>query len=639
MSRRLIALFLVVSLLFTSAAACTFLPIGKKTVTKRTVTFQALWAGGEGDDAVGGYSTFKVTAEVSKAKKVQVLFGEEEVGGAGSSAKAAGWVGVTMASFLLGHNVSDYRFTFEFPGRSDGPSAGGITTAAVMAALLGDELKKDVIMTGTINPDGTIGPVGGIPQKLDGAKKAGKKTVLIPVGQRYDIDLKTGDPIDVVGLGEEKGLKVKEVSSIYEAYKELTGKELPKLAEASDAKVELPTDTYDKVKARTKKWYSRYLDERTKYDTVPTRDVDAYSATWVDEADFMAGYADKFLGQGMVASAYGQAVQATAKVITANHFKALIEVVNASGAEAADAYLLNIAPSDIKVDAMWDDLKARKPTTLADSMVLAKAYSYLAAVPVMTDQGNSWLDFMQDAETADEFFFRLMYGVEYFTQAAIYLDAAEDTINIGMGSGTAKPANKANVKLVADALRKAADANMDYFNNVVLKETDESTAADIEYDPDYILAASAAERASLIKEQLGATEWADVAIMGNALESFVQSSSLIARYYSLGVYYDEDYNLVVSNEKCLIEMLSLSEEEAKQTINAATKIKAPPVIAMLDYEAAKVQREGELGLKLTALKSYWGAAMSARLITLLGSSKMTRADAGGETGAVQLLGQ
>ena len=40
-------------------------------------------------------------------------------------------------------------------------------------------------MTGTINPDGTVGPVGGIPYKVDGReRKPRRRVMLIPTGQR-----------------------------------------------------------------------------------------------------------------------------------------------------------------------------------------------------------------------------------------------------------------------------------------------------------------------------------------------------------------------------------------------------------------------------------------------------------------------
>ncbi len=70
-------------------------------------------------------------------------------------------------------------------------------------------------MTGTVNPDGTIGPVGGIPHKIEGAAAAGKTLVLVPGGQRYDYDYAAGQSVDLVQVGQRLGIEVKLVPDIY----------------------------------------------------------------------------------------------------------------------------------------------------------------------------------------------------------------------------------------------------------------------------------------------------------------------------------------------------------------------------------------------------------------------------------------
>ena len=54
-------------------------------------------------------------------------------------------------------------------------------TAGYLAALLGHDVATDATMTGIMNPDGTIGPVGGIPQKFEAAIAKGKKLSLIHI--------------------------------------------------------------------------------------------------------------------------------------------------------------------------------------------------------------------------------------------------------------------------------------------------------------------------------------------------------------------------------------------------------------------------------------------------------------------------
>lgn len=96
---------------------------------------------------------------------------------------------------VVGVNVvTDYRFPFKVHIQLDkvgGPSAGmmfalGIIDKLTPGALQGGE---HVAGTGTIDPAGTVGPIGGIQQKLYGAKAAGADWFLAPA---KDCDEVTG---------------------------------------------------------------------------------------------------------------------------------------------------------------------------------------------------------------------------------------------------------------------------------------------------------------------------------------------------------------------------------------------------------------------------------------------------------------
>jgi predicted S18 family serine protease len=64
----------------------------------------------------------------------------------------------------------------------DGPSAGALMTIITEAAITGQPLWENRTLTGTINPDGSIGPIGGIVEKAKAAKEAGKDLLLLPQG-------------------------------------------------------------------------------------------------------------------------------------------------------------------------------------------------------------------------------------------------------------------------------------------------------------------------------------------------------------------------------------------------------------------------------------------------------------------------
>ena len=62
----------------------------------------------------------------------------------------------------------------------DGPSAGGAICIAIFSYLSKTPINTDVAMTGEIDLRGNITAIGGLEAKLNGAKKAGIKTAIIP---------------------------------------------------------------------------------------------------------------------------------------------------------------------------------------------------------------------------------------------------------------------------------------------------------------------------------------------------------------------------------------------------------------------------------------------------------------------------
>src|SRR5690606_30485563 len=144
------------------------------------VSFDWLYYRDAPEGPAGGAQWGTVGVSANPTGRLRVAFFEELSGGAGLSTRAAGWMAAVVASTILGIDLFDYTLSFEMPGHSDGPSAGGLMTAALAAALRGHSILPHATMTGTIQPDGTIGPVGGISQKIQGAAQAGKTLVLFP---------------------------------------------------------------------------------------------------------------------------------------------------------------------------------------------------------------------------------------------------------------------------------------------------------------------------------------------------------------------------------------------------------------------------------------------------------------------------
>ena len=90
------------------------------------------------------------------------------------------------------------------------------------------------MMTGTINPNGTIGEVGGILEKATAAKQIGAKIFLVPIGQSTETNYKPQEScvnrgsfqfcttkfVEVTtNIGQSAGISIIEVGTISDAIK------------------------------------------------------------------------------------------------------------------------------------------------------------------------------------------------------------------------------------------------------------------------------------------------------------------------------------------------------------------------------------------------------------------------------------
>ena len=94
--------------------------------------------------------------------------------------------GEPMVGFLA--TTVNERFDFPFAidiktGNVGGPSAGLMMALNVYNNLIPEDITNSMVVagTGTIEIDGSVGPVGGIKQKIIAAKRAGAELILVPV--------------------------------------------------------------------------------------------------------------------------------------------------------------------------------------------------------------------------------------------------------------------------------------------------------------------------------------------------------------------------------------------------------------------------------------------------------------------------
>jgi Lon-like ATP-dependent protease len=89
---------------------------------------------------------------------------------------------LTVIRKCLGIDPRDYDIHLNFPGGIpiDGPSAGVTIATAIYSAMTEQPVDNMLAMTGEVSIRGEVKPVGGVPVKIEAAKQAGIRRVIIP---------------------------------------------------------------------------------------------------------------------------------------------------------------------------------------------------------------------------------------------------------------------------------------------------------------------------------------------------------------------------------------------------------------------------------------------------------------------------
>ena len=98
-------------------------------------------------------------------------------------------IAVQVAHSITGVDMSNKDVIFSITTNNqnlhavDGGSAGGAMTVLLTSVILEKPINNQVLMTGTISSDGTIGPIGGVLEKAQAAANYGARIFLVPSGQ------------------------------------------------------------------------------------------------------------------------------------------------------------------------------------------------------------------------------------------------------------------------------------------------------------------------------------------------------------------------------------------------------------------------------------------------------------------------
>ncbi len=115
---------------------------------------------------------------------------------AGSMAKDSVFNALSVLRRILEVDLTQYDVHVNVVGGGliDGPSLGLAITAALASAVQNRPVLQNVALTGEVSIQGRVKGVGGIPEKLYGARQAGMRKVILPYENRHDV------PSDLQGV-------------------------------------------------------------------------------------------------------------------------------------------------------------------------------------------------------------------------------------------------------------------------------------------------------------------------------------------------------------------------------------------------------------------------------------------------------
>ncbi|MGB2756643.1 MAG: S16 family serine protease [Acidimicrobiia bacterium] len=581
--------------------------------------------------AQGGYATITITMTSGTRKPLRVAISEDSVGGTGDQWRAASWSAATAALLAVGADLEGIKFEIEIQGHIDGPSAGGLMTVGMLSLLRGDRLKNDVAMTGTINPDGTIGPVGGIPYKLDGVKKLKAKRFIVPIGQSIDTDL-AGNEVDVKARAAKAGIAVGEVDTIQKAYATFTGKVLPKpLAPKGNPRFSTrATGLLEGIVAKL----------RTSAESKQVSLADAIAqanslASVQDDVDELMAKASDAESNGELAIATTRYAQVVALVTAVENAAGDIAGIESGALSLADfiAGLDEAANSaSDELDAFADDLASRNPRNVQQGVTLVSGIGELVATRARVAAAVNTLNSISDALAGGDDPATLVSPAVrsalalYATPVLVPYVLELTSLSWDLPGSAFSP--KSKVSAIANFMRQFGDSELAAFDSLVVSET--ATAQEVTpdairsqletYDTEYLPAVMAKQQISEIEDSGVSSARKAWLILGNAYALAGASNQLLSAGYSYGA--ERDSNQVITsirNSPALEASLRRGNEQLRAAIALYSRNKSDPFRLVASLQVAEERQDSsDPDDQIEAASSYLQAFLVGRIGAYLG---------------------
>ncbi len=566
--------------------------------------------------------------------------------------RSVAWVGAFAATSLLGLDLADYRFDALNTGRTDRAAAGALVAAGFLAALTGGEVAPDVAVIGIVNPDGTLGPVTGLPQHVAAAVAAGKKRVGIPTSQPIALDRDSGTAVDLAARASAGHATAVPIADLYGAYTLLTGRPLPGPQPVAAADMALSPAVESALNVRYRAWRGELGHEWAQLVALRAAGrLPGAIAALATLADARGRDAEKRLRDGAAVTAYRRIVEAVTYARAANTAASVLAPVQTGNLDEARRLLAALqatAPDRSPIEALGHAAPGTIGAYLTDIAALAQAtagWSFerfaadqmAPAVAALHALDGKTPDELADPELQEQLMNALVPPLLARARGVTRARVAADLLALGGGASTAAfAAPTPAVNRLASAYAAVATADLAGCGRRLLAGLPRNGPGDgvpqvalMRADPDYLVAHMAFElwrqptgAAAAMRDTWGpdSATWS-LARLAGSLEEYGATAVVVAREYSLGAHLDGDTGepVSVSDPAALAKLLVGAERAARQHAHAARVATGSiPLQARLRYQHARALAASKnAGDRVAALQAYWASSAYAQLAVAL----------------------
>jgi uncharacterized protein len=634
-------------------AAATALSACASSPARREVPVDVLWYSNDASKG-GGASRAVVSVEPNATDRVRVGVIEESALQLGDLWRASVWLAAFQASLALARPLSDWLVFVELDHRGrgmDGPSAGAVLTTAMLAGMTGAKVDPAFAMTGTINPDGSVGPVSGIPQKFEAAVAAGKRVLGHPLGQDRDIDLRTGQSVLLAGVVRGTGAVVHEVPDLETAYTLMTGRTLVRPPPASAEALRLPAPVEAALRAQAEAWLSGARANFRSFEGLRVSDPWLVEAWKTVTEDFDKAW--QALQASDVAGAWARAarlfVDADSALLYAHLLRRVRDGRPAEALSYARGVIQNVDRRLVEVTGLLQPETARSPD---DLMTLVEAFEafgsairhfgaglrardtnaprigeLVAALQLPAPPGAAPL---ARAALESELLRLLHAPARDISLANVNTLVAQQSLGFRPTDARgAKPVPQRTIDRLQGLFRIAANTNLSYFETLVIqtiatnkgasRESVQDSFADNDYQ--HVRLGPRAMMEATLEEKLGAgTQQLSLVKLAASVETYVGAAFLVAKYYALEAQTDALGRAVSVRRGALLNRLLrlAAQKAAEHAGRARQELGEVPVAARLAYATAvSFEAGGSQSDRLAALAQYWRASTISQLAVLV----------------------